>query len=207
MLHTCVICHVVLSDGNDAIDGNFLTLAFTSGGTYEVSLGCTIKGATNKATATVKQVEVTSGTWAGGDAAGNLYLLSQSGNFQSENLNVGANSNVAKIPGDSSAADGYPCLDQIGRASDADGDGEQNLEPMYEWNNRIDYEDNGSYETNGNFVVVSQEASGCIDPSIANHIQKNRDFYNDTQMPGYTSYTYPHPLRKPYPPMNLRIDG
>ena len=108
------------------------------------------------------------------------------------------------IDGNTPGMMGYPCYDQIGRAPDSDGDGIQDLEPVYEWDNLIDYDDNGSYEINGNFSIVSQESSGCIGPSIADHIQKNRDFYNDTQKPGYTSYTYPHPLRKPFPPMNLK---
>jgi hypothetical protein len=76
-------------------------LAFTSGGTYEVVAGDVIEGATSMATADVFDVELTSGTWAGGDAAGNLWLNNQSGTFGSENLDVGANSNVATISGNS----------------------------------------------------------------------------------------------------------
>jgi hypothetical protein len=76
-------------------------LAFTSGGTYEVVVGNTITGATSAATATVFDVELASGTWAGGDAAGNLWLNDQLGTFQAENLNVGANTNVATIAGNS----------------------------------------------------------------------------------------------------------
>jgi hypothetical protein len=76
-------------------------LAFTSGGTYEIAEADTITGATSTETATVERVVVTSGTWAGGDAAGFLYISSQSGAFQAENLDVGASSNVATIAGDS----------------------------------------------------------------------------------------------------------
>jgi len=79
------------------------TIAFTSGGTYEISEDDTITGATSGATATVKRIILTSGTWAGGDAAGTLVLYSQSGNLEAENLDVGANSNVATIAGDSTA--------------------------------------------------------------------------------------------------------
>lgn len=79
------------------------SIAFTSGGTYVVAEGNTITGATSAATATVKRVIVTSGTWAGGDAAGRLVLSGQTGTFQSENLNVGGNLNVATIAGNSSA--------------------------------------------------------------------------------------------------------
>ena len=76
-------------------------LAFTSGGTYTIAVGDTITGATSGATAVVMSVEVTSGSWADGDAAGELIINDQDGTFQSENLDVGSNSNVATISGDS----------------------------------------------------------------------------------------------------------
>jgi hypothetical protein len=79
------------------------TIAFTSGGTYEVQEDDTITGATSGATAVVKRIIVSSGTWAGGDAAGTFVIYSQTGTFQSENLNVGAELNVATIAGNSTA--------------------------------------------------------------------------------------------------------
>ncbi len=79
-------------------------LAFTSGGTYQIQEGDTITGATSGATATVERVQVTGGTWAGGDAVGWLILSSVVGTFQAEDLDVGANLNVATIAGDSAAA-------------------------------------------------------------------------------------------------------
>ena len=54
------------------------TLAYTSGGTGEVSVGDTITGATSEATATIVSISLTSGTWAGGDAAGNFTIENQS---------------------------------------------------------------------------------------------------------------------------------
>jgi len=75
-------------------------LAFTSGGTYEVTVGDTVTGATGGATGYVAHVDVTSGTWAGGDAAGNIFVHTITGTFQAENLDVGANANVATIAGD-----------------------------------------------------------------------------------------------------------
>lgn len=75
---------------------------FTSGGVYEIKVGDTITGATSSATAVITKVLLTSGTWAGGDAAGKLLLSTQIGDFQSENLNVGANLNVATIASNSS---------------------------------------------------------------------------------------------------------
>lgn len=79
------------------------SIAFTSGGTYEILAGDTITGATSTETAVVKSVHLESGTWAGGDAAGTLFLETPSGTFQAENLNVDANTNVATIAGDSTA--------------------------------------------------------------------------------------------------------
>ncbi len=90
------------SSGWDEVDLG-RQIAFTSGGTTAIEEGDTITGATSSATATVERVIVTSGTWAGGDAAGRLILSGQAGAFQSENLDVGASSDVATIAGDSSA--------------------------------------------------------------------------------------------------------
>ena len=70
-------------------------LGFTSGGTYEIVAGDTITGATSAVTAKVVFVFLVSGTWAGGDAAGDLIITAQSAAFAAENLNVGANANVA----------------------------------------------------------------------------------------------------------------
>lgn len=83
-------------------------VAFTSGGTTEIVAGDIVTGATSEATANVVSVDLDSGTWAGGDAAGTLYLDNQSGTFQSENLNVGTATNLATIGGNSSAY--YPDL-------------------------------------------------------------------------------------------------
>lgn len=78
-------------------------VSYTSGGTYEILPGDTITGATSGSTARVVSLTLATGTWAGGDAAGVLTLDDRSGALQSENLNVGGNSNVATIGGDSSA--------------------------------------------------------------------------------------------------------
>lgn len=78
-------------------------LSFTSGGTTAIAEGDTITGAISGATAVVTRVVVTSGTWAGGDAAGKFVFASQTGTFQAENIDVGASPNLATIAGDSSA--------------------------------------------------------------------------------------------------------
>jgi len=82
------------------------TLVFTSGGTYQVKVGDTVTGATSTKTMVVNFVRVTSGSWAGENAAG--YLVgTPSGAFQSENLNVGTNLNVATIAADATTTDNF----------------------------------------------------------------------------------------------------
>lgn len=73
-------------------------LPFTSGGTYEIVAGNTITGATSGATGLVRSVYLYPETaWANGNAAGIIVLTSTTGTFVAENLNVGANLNVATI--------------------------------------------------------------------------------------------------------------
>lgn len=76
-------------------------LAFTSGGTFEILAGATITGATSSATGVVTSIYHDQGTWAGGDEIGVLWIKTKTGVFQSENLDVGGNLNVATIAGDS----------------------------------------------------------------------------------------------------------
>ena len=78
-------------------------IAFTSGGTYVIAEQDTITGASNGATAVVERVQVTSGSFSGGDAVGFLKLSGQTGTFIGEDLDVGANLNVATVAGDSAA--------------------------------------------------------------------------------------------------------
>lgn len=79
-----------LTDGDKITQGHLghWSIPFSSGGTTEVEVGDTIKGATSAATAVVKQILVYSGTWAGGDAAGFFIVEKVTGTFQSENVYV-----------------------------------------------------------------------------------------------------------------------
>lgn len=79
------------------------SLTFTSGGTYEPAVGDTITGATSGATAVLTKIIETTGDWTTGDQAGRFIFASQTGTFQAENLNVGANLNMATIAADSTA--------------------------------------------------------------------------------------------------------
>jgi hypothetical protein len=83
------------------VRGNTRTRTYTSGGPHQVLVGDILTGATSAATAKVIAITLTSGTWAGGDAAGTITFKDQVGAFQSENLNEGANSDVCTIAGDS----------------------------------------------------------------------------------------------------------
>ncbi len=75
------------------------TFTFTDGGTTEIAEEDTVTGSVSGETAVVKRVILTSGTWAGGDAAGRLIVYSVSGAFQAENLLVSA-ADLATIAAD-----------------------------------------------------------------------------------------------------------
>ncbi len=76
---------------------------------------------------------------------------------------------------------GYPCQDQIGRSSESGTPAVQALLPLYIWNN--------TYGTTSNATAtVNSEGRQAL------HIVQGRDYYDNTQMPGYSMYTCPHPL-------------
>jgi hypothetical protein len=69
------------------------------------------------------------------------------------------------------------------------------LEPAYSWNN---------------WTGSTQTAQLDFHSKQSSIMREGRDFYNRTPKPGYTPYTYPHPLvtdvsGPPAPPTNLRI--
>lgn len=79
---------------------SLIHLAYTDGGVAAIAVGDTITGATGGATAVIEKVILTSGTWAGGDAAGFLDLKTISGTFEAENLNTPTQDNIAAITTD-----------------------------------------------------------------------------------------------------------
>lgn len=74
-------------------------LGFSGGGTYIIKDGDEITGATSGATGTVLSFTATNEDWSGGNAAGIIIFKSVTGVFQSENLDVGGNLNVATTTG------------------------------------------------------------------------------------------------------------
>lgn len=85
----------------------------------------------------------------------------------------------------------YPCQDQIGYAPDADGDGIQDLEPVYSWGNQVD-----SIGNDESFLCL--QVNAC--DAMREHIVEGREYYNEMERPGYAPFTYPHPLTHPAPP-------
>jgi hypothetical protein len=109
-----------------------------------------------------------------------------------------------------SSCTSYPCQDQIGRTTDHDDNGVQDLVPLFEWGNRrIDYTDPRLEE---DIDIIVQDD---VYPEMNDYIQEGRDFYNDavthdpetgvytstyadddssTKQWVYKPYVYPHPL-------------
>ena len=92
---------------------------------------------------------------------------------------------------------GYPGLDQIGWVGPTAFGGVQStqvLDPWYAWGNNY----NSETQADSLPFVVSFLDAGHTDiaqPQADIMIQENREFYNDTVKPGYTPFTYPHPLQ------------
>ena len=97
-----VIVEKISGDLISCITGIEKLLTFTSGGTHEIVPGELIVGATSAVTARVIAVNLTTGTWAGGTAAGTLRVRLQTGVFVSEKLKIGADVDVATIAKNSS---------------------------------------------------------------------------------------------------------
>jgi len=101
-------------------------LSFTSGGATAIAVGDTITGATGGATAKVCCVTLSSGTWAGSDAAGELLIYDQVGTFQAEELNT----NLATIAANS---DQYGPFTEIVEGVLRNSDGQDSpMRPMTE---------------------------------------------------------------------------
>lgn len=91
-------CVVILRDAVIAKSAIKWTIAFTGGGTHELVVGETITGATSTTiTARVCEINLTSGTWAGGDAAGTIVVDQFTGDFAAENIKVSGGTDDATV--------------------------------------------------------------------------------------------------------------
>ena len=105
---------------------------------------------------------------------------------------------------------GYPAPHQVGwgwsTGGTRSGMGTQDIEPVYVWNNT----GTGNYRS-PSVGDWSPSDCGASAPSALDYIHLNRDYYLSTPKPGYTPYTYPHPLTGsvvsdgPPPPPRLSI--
>jgi len=78
---------------------------------------------------------------------------------------------------------GYPCMGQVGRATDINGDGIFEPTPCYAWNDTID----------GKEMLMAVSGK---DANEAAQIKEGRDFFNEKPPAEYyTPYVYPHPLQ------------
>lgn len=110
----------------------------------------------------------TDNSWANGDRYSVVYFYNPSG----------ACTGFSSADGNTSGGQGYPCQDQVGRTTG------QLLSPLYLWGN--------SYK--GDTSPLCGQGGNCVRQQTY-HILASRDYYDNTQMPGYAAYTYPHPLR------------
>jgi len=111
-----------------------------------------------------------------------------------------------------SLAPGWPCLGQIGRSpgkstSAIEGGSKQVSSPFYVWNNGPE----ATCTTAGactDVVGVVGQPSAYVKGTP--HPNGDADFVAHSARPGYTPFTYPHPLvtgKQPLPPTNVRIVG
>ena len=123
--------------------------------------------------------------------------------------------------GNTPGMSGYPCRDQIGRSTDnpqwvstvgSEGAYTQQLDPAYAWNNFM-YPTEADKINKTNGVAFGFDVKDAC-PAETAHLLAGRDFYNNAVKPGYTPYTYPHPLRAsvsadatpPAPPTGLSVN-
>ena len=98
--------------------------------------------------------------------------------------------------------DGYPAAHQVGQSWSAsstqtfgspvvtkDGTGAI-TDPIYIWGNT------GTATTNSAWIVLNALTDQCGDgQNIANYVQEGRDYITSSGRPGWTRFTFPHPLR------------
>ena len=87
------------------------SLTFTSG-SVEFTADETLTGAVSGATATIKDWDLTSGSWVGGDAAGTAWISALVGTFQAEALS-GSIGGADMITASGASSPGYSSLNWV----------------------------------------------------------------------------------------------
>jgi hypothetical protein len=173
---------LTIADGGNIIDGNTAVSGGT--GTHSGADGAAVLTCAGK-------------SWGANAYVGN-YVYNLTGGSKGKITANTATTVTATLSGGSrnswnggdsfKITNGYPTLDQIGRGPDATtawvmlppynaSYQPQASEPLYIWNNKM-----------GGVVQTPAVLNGA-----GKHVQLNRDYYNSAK-PGYTPYTYPHPL-------------
>jgi len=107
-------------------------------------------------------------------------------------------------PGDAhwAAGQGYE-IRRVLRAIDQPGSGAGDLlsgaNPTPKWLNQVRegcYSWNNIYTPDGSHINFTPGINAGLGPGLVQGL----DYFNDTPLPGYTPYTYPHPLTKSLPP-------
>lgn len=122
-----------------------------------------------------------SGNWSNGVFAADFRTCQGAGDSQCSTQSGRCNG-TSPFDGNTPGMMGYPCHDQVGRSTN------QELHPLLVWGNT---KNGAAFNT----VTVSSVPLACSNPSIADHIQKNRDFFEDSALAN-TEYSYPHPLTR-----------
>lgn len=175
-------------------------LGFDSGGTTELKTGDKIEGGTSSATGIVRAIEITGGTWAGGDAAGYLYFSTTSGTWQdNEQINrikPSSSSDIATADGtlEGNLGNGdtqFVVKDPDG--SDASDVGSaQTVNYIYhEWASLSDYEANftdANHINNADLTAAAVVAHACC---YYDHVDQTADTTPvNIDWTGTTSATY-----------------
>lgn len=116
-----------------------------------------------------------------------IQVDNQRSNGQNTDTPFGACNGSSSWDGNTAGQSGWPCLDQIGRSSGT-AFPNQTSAPLYGWNNGSSIGcSNGGTCTGAISITDDGDA----------HVQAGRDYINNgtTAKPGYTPYTYPHPLQ------------
>lgn len=115
-----------------------------------------------------------------------IQVDNQRSNGQNTDTPFGTCDGTSMWDGNAAGQAGWPCLDQIGR-----GPGQYPNEPsvpLYIWNNGSELTCSTGGSCANNIVMIGDGDA---------HVQAGRDFINNgtAAKPGYTPYTYPHPLQ------------
>jgi hypothetical protein len=93
------VSELMLGDLIEIMTARAWDLTFSSGGTERPEVGDAIIGATSGATAIIESWSKSSGEWQDGDVAGTFRIRRKVGTFENENLDIGANLNLATASG------------------------------------------------------------------------------------------------------------